>query len=638
MTKNPSYLKINRLIITKNGLRVYDELFHDGINIIRGEHSVGKSTILDMIFYILGGELAKDDWKYPVDECSNVNAEITINGHILTLSRPIDSTGKVPHIKIYEGKYEEAIKDVEGWNEYGSRRNDNRLSFSEIMFEFFNWGQYKSSDYNNLTMHQVMRLIYLSQSSDSNRIFRKEQSNSDNENTRIAIAEFLLGLDDLETYSYRQKLLKYERDYERSGTELRTYFGLIGNDADLTVDKINEQIKIKNEELNIIEEKRNSLLESADNLEDNTNLDLTIERNNTIARVQSLTNKINIKNNELQLSKVEVQDCILFGENLTNRIKALNESTNTYNDLGKVSFEYCPCCLTPIIETDSENECALCKSVGEKYSLEEKYIETLNELQYQKRQNDKIIVRLLERIEYLEHYLLEKNQELQFAQNRLFEISLVSNKRELAITSIIEERTETLIEINSLREKLDTASKVDDLKKKREYLVNQIEICNTNITALEAKNEKRKEYVYSELSKLSTEILEKDSGNESKFITATELISEIDFAKNRWLLNERVNYSDSSNVVKKAALHLAFLLFSIKDVNCRYPRFSIMDFECGDINEGRSHNLQKLIVSSLEGLTGYQLIMTTSKIEPTLNNDNYGVGRYYNKNDYIIKV
>lgn len=638
MTKNPSYLKINRLIITKNGLRVYDELFHDGINIIRGEHSVGKSTILDMIFYILGGELAKDDWKYPVDVCSNVNAEITINGHILTLSRPIDSTGKIPHIKIYEGKYEEAIKDVEGWNEYGSRRNDNRLSFSEIMFEFFNWGQYKSSDYNNLTMHQVMRLIYLSQSSDSNRIFRKEQSNSDNENTRIAIAEFLLGLDDLETYSYRQKLLKYERDYERSGTELRTYFGLIGNDADLTVDKINEQIKIKNEELNIIEEKRNSLLESEDNLEDNTNLDLTIERNNTIARVQSLTNKINIKNNELQLSKVEVQDCILFGENLTNRIKALNESTNTYNDLGKVSFEYCPCCLTPIIETDSKNECALCKSVGEKYSLEEKYIETLNELQYQKRQNDKIIVRLLERIEYLEHYLLEKNQELQFAQNRLFEISLVSNKRELAITSIIEERTETLIEINSLREKLDTASKVDDLKKKREYLVNQIEVCNTNITALEAKNEKRKEYVYSELSKLSTEILEKDSGNESKFITATELISEIDFAKNRWLLNERVNYSDSSNVVKKAALHLAFLLFSIKDVNCRYPRFSIMDFECGDINEGRSHNLQKLIVSSLEGLTGYQLIMTTSKIEPTLNNDNYGVGRYYNKNDYIIKV
>ncbi|MGL6274484.1 hypothetical protein ACSZME_01240 [Aeromonas dhakensis] len=62
-----------------------------------------------------------------------------------------------------------------------------------------------------------------------------------------------------------------------------------------------------------------------------------------------------------------------------------------------------------------------------------------------------------------------------------------------------------------------------------------------------------------------------------------------------------------------------------------------MDFECGDINEGRSHNLQKLIVSSLAGLSGYQLIMTTSKIDKDLNNEVYGVGRYYGKNDYIIQ-
>lgn len=59
MIKKPSYLKLNRLVITKAGKQLYDEKFHDGINIIRGEHSVGKSTILDMIFYVLGGELKK---------------------------------------------------------------------------------------------------------------------------------------------------------------------------------------------------------------------------------------------------------------------------------------------------------------------------------------------------------------------------------------------------------------------------------------------------------------------------------------------------------------------------------------------------------------------------------------------------
>lgn len=75
------------------------------------------------------------------------------------------------------------MKDADGWLDYGSRRSNERLSFSEMMFELFDWGQYKSDSHQNLTMHQIMRLIYLSQSSDSNRIFRKESTRSDNENT-----------------------------------------------------------------------------------------------------------------------------------------------------------------------------------------------------------------------------------------------------------------------------------------------------------------------------------------------------------------------------------------------------------------------------------------------------------------------
>lgn len=639
MINIPSHLKINRLVISKEGKKLYDELFHDGVNIIRGEHSVGKSTILDMIFYILGGELKKDDWKYPADKCSNVNAELTINNRIVTLTRPVDATGAIPHIKIYEGKYDDAMKDADGWIDYGPRRSNDRLSFSEVMFELLDWGQYKSDDYQNLTMHQIMRLIYLSQSSDSNRIFRKESNRSDNENTRVAIAEFLFGLDDLETHSFRQSLLRHERDYENSGTELRTYFSLLGNDADLTVEKIHEKLNEKKLELKEIDDKKDQLLDSTDDLNDEAEYDLAIERNAALEKTQQLTEKISIKNNELQSIKIEVQDCILFGKNLDFRMKSLGESKESYQSLGKTSFEYCPCCFTPITETlDNEIGCALCKSSGATTSLEEKYIETLNELQYQKRQNNKIIIKLSESAEYLDSFISEINQELHLTQNRLFELSLVSNKRELAITSIIEERTGKLIEIHSLQDKIESASKVDDLKKRREHISQQIDNCRSRIEALEAKNIKRREFVFSKLSELSTCILEKDSGNEEKFKTATQLSSEIDFAKDRWLLDERVNYSDSSNVVKKAALHLAFILLSIKDASCRYPRFSIMDFECGDINEGRSHNLQKLIVSSLEGLTGYQLIMTTSKIDPSLNNDSYGIGRYYNKNDYILKV
>ncbi|EHS2015059.1 hypothetical protein KVI14_004503, partial [Salmonella enterica] len=149
----------------------------------------------------------------------------------------------------------------------------------------------------------------------------------------------------------------------------------------------------------------------------------------SLIKIQAITNKINIKNNELQSHKIEIQDCILFGKNLSHRIKSLNESKETYKNLGQISFEYCPCCLTPVVEHSKDDTgCALCKSTEAMTSLEEKYIETLNELQYQQRQNDKIIVKLSETVEYLEDYLKNKNQELQLLQNRLFELSLVSNK------------------------------------------------------------------------------------------------------------------------------------------------------------------------------------------------------------------
>jgi hypothetical protein len=226
----------------------------------------------------------------------------------------VDPSGAVPHIKIYEGEYDKAMKDADGWLDYGSRRNNERLSFSEMMFELFDWGQYKSDSYQNLTMHQIMRLIYLSQSSDSNRIFRKESTRSDNENTRTAIAEFLFGLDDLETHSVRQNLLKYERDYENTGTELRAYFELLGNDASLTVEIINELLNEKYIELSEIDSKKETLLRSTDNVDSNNEYNLAIERNDILLKIQSLTNKISFNNNELSSNKTEIQDCLLFGQ------------------------------------------------------------------------------------------------------------------------------------------------------------------------------------------------------------------------------------------------------------------------------------------------------------------------------------
>ena len=74
------YLLVNRLVVTKNSRHVYGETFTEGVNIIRGKNSSGKSTISDFLFYGLGGDLSK--WKDEAKSCDYVYLEVNLSGKI----------------------------------------------------------------------------------------------------------------------------------------------------------------------------------------------------------------------------------------------------------------------------------------------------------------------------------------------------------------------------------------------------------------------------------------------------------------------------------------------------------------------------------------------------------------------------
>src|SRR4051794_11717297 len=83
MTQSEPLLILRRLVVLYKGIAVYDERFHDGVNIIRGINSTGKSTIVDFIFFALGGDFV--GWKPEAGLCEAVLAEVEINQTILTL-------------------------------------------------------------------------------------------------------------------------------------------------------------------------------------------------------------------------------------------------------------------------------------------------------------------------------------------------------------------------------------------------------------------------------------------------------------------------------------------------------------------------------------------------------------------------
>ncbi|MCK5111165.1 MAG: AAA family ATPase [Arcobacteraceae bacterium] len=629
-----SRLKLNRLLIFKDENILYDEKFHDGINVIRGEHSVGKSTIFDLIFYALGGELKSEEWKEPADDCTKVSTEIEINDKVFTLSRDI-KIDKKPDISIYDGSYEKSIKESSKWYNFGPVRR-KKASFSEMLFEYLAWGEQKTDLLTNLTMHQILRLCYLSQSSDPIKIFRKElNSHGDNGNTRQAIAEFLFGLDDLQSYEMRQEKIKKENHLLKLESKLESNLEILNIPNDSSTNKISELIDDEKNKIKLLNKQKEEKFKSITFDGNKMNI---IERESIQKEIKVLNINLSMISQSINKLKYEIDDCVLFSKSLDFRIKSLGESRSTYVSLGLVSFSHCPVCFSPIEDSSCVDKCNLCKKELKNLDLLGNYTETYSELKFQKNQNNQVLTNLRTRLEDNEKNLIKKTIDYEQSQRNLSELSYISNERELIIEKYAKNVSNIENKIKEYYEMIPIVKSIEEIKSEINESQQEISNLNSGITLLENSSKHRKEKVLDELAILSTKLLENDTGNEETFKNATNCSVEIDFEKDRWLLNERVSFSESSNAIKKSALHLAFLLQAIDDNETRYPLFSIMDFECADLNEERSKNLQDNIVKILENKGNFQLLITSSKVSDKLNNDRYGVGRYYSKNDYILKI
>ncbi|EGQ9973687.1 hypothetical protein FWP56_08755 [Vibrio vulnificus] len=628
-------LMINRFIAFKGDKVMYDQPFHEGINVIRGEHSVGKSTLLDLIFYALGGELKDREWKEPIEKYNKVIAEVSIDDTQLTLVRAIDTKNKKPYIDVFDGSYEESICTEEGWHHLGPTRSENKMSFSEFFFEALGWGQSITSDSNNLTMHQVLRLLYLSQSSDSTKIFRSEvDARYDSASTRQAIGDFVLGLDDLSLYESRQKKWKLTRNIDSIESDIKSYKRILEIDELTSLKDYDDAITNKQNELEIcVIEKNRKLSMSSTSLPEGFTDNIAVISQDIAEMTYNITH---LKEKRLYI-KSEITDCMLFEKSLDFRLKSLRESKNTFISLGEMSFTYCPSCFSSIKEVETEEcKCSLCKNDIPEHSLEEKYTETLSELKYQQRQNQKTINKLNVSLEEVNELLAKNTSNLRDKESKLRNISSSTNEREI----VIEEYSKKISKLESeLDEKIsdkETYLKIDSLLKEKKIREDELLKINRKIEENERNSKERRFRVLQSISKTAKQLLESDLGNEHNFREASALSDEINFGKDEWSVGGRVTFSDSSNVVKKSSLQISMLNHAISDVESRLPNFMILDFECGDLNASRSHRLQKNLMETLDQKSNYQVIITSSKVCQELNNEKFGVGPYYDTNEYIF--
>ncbi len=622
---------VERLVIIKSGGSVYDEKFHKGINVIRGDHSVGKTTILELLFYVLGGEIKDNQWLYPADLCDEIYCQININGSSFTIKRDIEK-GKIPPTRIQNGVYDVTSIDNLGWKKFGSRRSESgeRASFSQQFFDLLGWDNHKSDDYANLTMHQILRFLYVDQETGSTKIFRAEDNNrGDSEGIRTAIAEFLLGLDNLDTHKLRQQLLLAEREFDKISSDLSAMYRVLGADSGLTLDILNAQITKNSEDIVLLQNKEVELIVTSE-----------IDVKN-VSNYKDLERKVDLFNRQLQSLNIDAQatsgeivDCELFGDSLEFRKKSLLESKAAYDSIGSMKYTHCPCCLEEI-NSVNEDACHLCNTPNKESHHSNNYMQILTELDFQLKSNAKVLSDYKDHLEGLKSAVIIAESHLNNSQSELLSISKTVD---IETQSLIE-RSRKIGYLESETKNLEKQVKIimdlDKYKSRKSDLNNTITDLREKIATAASSSKNRRDKVNLGICENMLPILHsdlRDNGEsyEEVFGASESNDIEIDFAKDRTLIDGRVKFSGSSNYIKKNAFYLAALLESLSDPLYRLPRFLMLDaIENGGMKAFRSHNFQRSIVEMFKGKENFQIILCTSMALDDLNNDEYGVGPYY---------
>ncbi|WP_182283339.1 AAA family ATPase [Comamonas testosteroni] len=232
-------LSLRRLTVLKDNRVVFDTSFHSGVNIVRGHNSSGKTTILDFIAYALGAE--NIPWKQEALLCDWVIAEVLLNGRAVTLRRSVENKPLIP-MYIFWDSYENALSaPTDSWEFYGFRRGASRLSFTQALLLALGLSEAQGDGASNLTMHQLLRVLYADQPSLHSPIFRTDSF--DSALNRETIGAYLTGVYDDNLYTAQLNKRETEKEISSLDSELKSIFKVLArSEQNANVESIGSEI------------------------------------------------------------------------------------------------------------------------------------------------------------------------------------------------------------------------------------------------------------------------------------------------------------------------------------------------------------------------------------------------------------
>lgn len=632
---NPPTIIINRLLVSRKGKTVYDENFHHGVNIIRGSNSSGKSTIADFIFFVLGGDVTK--WKPEAEGCDFVLAEIDINHAILTLKRPVASTSR-QSLSIFWGDLEASLKsNIEGWQIFPYQRSSKKESFSQVLFRVLRFPEVRGDASNNITMHQLFRLIYIDQLSNSLSLFRDEMF--DSPLTRKTIGDLLLGVYDDALYSEELELKEATKKIESVKDQLNNLVLILREtEHEIDLKTITQKIIDTEEQLNKVRESLSNY-DSINSIKPDSDISISEEIEKIRNKYVNLQEQLSDLKNFAHYLQFDIQDSLEFLKSLEARGKALGEALIARETLGQMKITHCPLCLNLIRETTDGSVCQLCKSQITAESQQTRFHRLKQELLFQIKESKSLLIPKEDNYAQITRNIPGLAEQVDMAKVRLEEeLKRVRTTRNRRIDDLLIKSGQLESDLITLHKQAKALSILENLKKTESDLHSLILNLNVSIKAKKEKQTHRLARALEMIEQFATDFLRSDLPREEIFKHPGHIT--VDFEKNVFAVNARNVFSASSTVYLKNCIHYAIFFASLDLDFLRYPRFILCDnMEDKGMEEIRSHNFQRKVVEVANKYTKpYQIIFTTSMIEPGLDNSMLCVGDKYSEENKSLKI
>jgi hypothetical protein len=636
MQFNPSIV-IKHLVAKKSNEVVFTEKFHYGLNVLYGSNGGGKTSIIQLLVYSLGYNIV--DWKVEAGSCDFVFCEVELNNITMTFRRKINHSTK-QSLQICYMELSLALEtSLDNWAEYPYAISANKESFSQKIFELLGMPETKFDDNSNMTLHQILRLIYSDQSNPARFIFNHE--NFDSALKREIVGNHLLGLYDAELYDAKIELNKAQKKFDKLNSELKAMYTILRNSNIIEEsDDIEEYLKKLNDETI-------ALIEKIALIKANQILDYTQE-NKAINELSN--NNIELKQqifdieSDLSLTAYEIEDSKLFIQELEDKLDAINDSIRMKQAVSNIDFEICPSCFTVVKKSD-DNSCSLCKQTEPKKQAEVNLLRMRNELQLQLKESLSLLSRKESRF--------SENKKILNTHNSL----LKKNITEIVPTfsTINTAREKELFEsyqlIGQNQEKVDTYNKLGSLYNEVNRISDEKDIEEKNIEKFEELVKEKENVAIQRETELRTlistimcRLLQKDTIAESneeledKFKSATKV--DFDFASNAIIVDGQSIFSESSMFLLNNLFHLAILLASTEKEYIRFPRLLILDgIENGGMSDARSRNFQKIVKDETDTIkTKFQVLIATRSIHESLENKMYQIGNKLTSNAKSLNI